>query len=507
MKKKILLFTALACATVGFAQKRNMFPAYSFEITGENLIGAQPEVDAAGAGHLLMTNKKQGGNLDATIDAAGITGKSLKVVVKALPTSGEGRDNAVRYHAEVFAEDVLEIRFKAKADRATSFEFGAFVVMGTGNDLLAATKVDVTTEVKEYVFQTTASTANTVQALAFQFGTADTEVNSVFYFDDLSIVKVNTDWDGNLIKNGKFDIPSLEYSLLDYNRNGNQHTYAFDNTDALGSGQSLKITNLWKDADWHGNLKSHYLGSGTQYRISYKAKNEGQVTTGGGGGTKIGIGRTWDISGNFFPIPPYPADGYKWQPDLLLEQEIDFTFNEDVTEPRASANNHFVLAFGWYPVGNFWIDDLRVEQIGLTSIQVVEWARAESSVQLWVNATPSSANNKVTFSINTENSTGEGNIDANGLLTVTKAGLIEVKAVSLHKNTMETTYVVDASDMAPVSINSELADNKELLRTQYYTLSGVSVGEDQSTLSKGIYLYKNIYSDESVETGKVIIEK
>lgn len=487
--KKILLLLSIAGVFVFAinAQKRNMFPVYSFEVTGENLIGN------GGNGHLFVNS----GNLTTTIDNSGaISGKALKVVVDQSNVA-----NTVKYYLEVFEDDVLEIRFKVKADRETAFNFELTNASGTGNDLLTAVKKDVSTEVQEYVFRTEASTGNTIQGLTFNFGTEDTETGSTFYVDDLSIIKVNTDWDGNLIKNGKFDIPSLNYSLIDYNQNGDHHTFDFDDTDALESGNSLKITTLRTGADWIGNLKSFYVGNGTQYRISYNLKIDNIISS-AGGNVKVGIGRSWDLGNQCFGIPPWPADGFKWQ-DASREpiiQSFDLTFNEEVV--KGSDNNHFIYAFGWYDVCTMWLDNLNVEQIGLQTIEIVEWEKANSTLQLWVNATPSSAQNKVIWTIDETNSTGAGTIDEDGLLTVTTPGIIGVKAESIYKAGVETTKDIDCSDMTATSLKEI---QKEVVYTEYYSLTGTLISMSQAELNNGIYICKKIYNDGSQVIDKVYL--
>lgn len=495
MKKQILLIVLMACSVAGFTQKRNMFPAYSFDIKGENIVGT------AASGALFVRECFNGGDIAGIIDENGITGKSLKVEIKTMPTSKTRWDNALKYFIEVFTDDVLEIRFKAKADRATAFHFELYTAAGTGNALYADEIIDVTTEVKEYVFKTAASTGHTIQRMTLQFGAEDTEEGSIFYFDDLSITKVNTDWDGNLVRNGGFEIPTINFSFIDYNQDSNHHTFAFDDIDALGNGQALKISNLRSGADWNGNIKSYYFGSGINYEVSYKARNAGQT---GGNNSKVAVGRAWDPGSTCFGINPYPGDGFAWQTTLTATtQSLEYTYIEDAAKDEY--NNHFMYMFGWYFVGDFWIDDLKVEQTGLTKINIVEWERTDNTVQLWVNASPSSANNKVTWTIDAENSTGEGTIDTDGLLTVTKAGIIKVNAESTYKDGINTSVDIDCSAMQPTSINETIVQ-KEILSTEYFTLTGISLGKSPEGL-EGIYLQKTIYNDGLQVTEKIYKQK
>lgn len=493
MRKLFLLFAFIFTMGSINAQKRNMFPVYSFDITGENIIGN------GNNGHLFTREVFDGGNINVTIDSDGIDGNSLKVEVLSLPNGKTRWDNAIKYFVEVDADDVLEIRFKAKADRETSFHFETWTALGSGNGMLEDRKVDVTTEVKEYIFRTDASTGNTIQRLTFQFGSNDTEEGSVLYFDDLSIIKINTDWDGNLIRNGKFEIADLKYSFIEYKNPVEQHTLEFDNTNALDYGQSIKINNTHTEDDWRGSLKSYYLGNGLNYKVSFHAKNGEQT---GSGNSKIAIGATWDLSGGCFLYPQY-NEPFAWQKALNTDvQFMEYTFTEDIS--KGSNNNHFMYLFGWYSTGTFWIDNLKVEQIGLQSIDIVEWDRTDSSVQLWINATPSSANNKVTWSIDEENSDGEGTIDAEGLLTVTKAGTINVKAISTLKPDVVSEKAITFTSTPTSVIDNQNSKNK-IIYTQYYSLTGVLLGKVKPQ-HDGIYIAKDIHENGGVSIKKILVK-
>lgn len=497
MKKQLLIFAALALTVTGNAQKRNMFPAYNFEVTGENIISD----NALGRGPLLIRECSDGGNIKTEI-ASGISGNSLKIEVIALPAGKVRWDNAVKYLAEVNSGDQLEIRFKAKASTETAFDFEIWNVIGTGTGILANQKVEVGTEVKEYVFQTVASEGNSIQRLTFQFG-ENSAVGDIFYFDDLSIVKLNTDWDGNLIRNGGFEINTLDYNFMTWSGN-EQFTTSFDDTDVLGSGQSLKWTNAFSSGDGNSNLKSHYIGPGIQYKISLKAKNSGQETAGNKGGIKIGVGRTWDISSSFFPIGTWKGDGYKWLDDLLVPvPDNQYVYESDEALDRDGYNNHLIFNMGWYPAGDIWFDNLKVEQIGLKSIEIVEWEKDDDSALLWINAYPSSADNKVEWTID-PSSTGEASIDEDGLMTVTKSGNITVNAKS-KLNPAVTTSETFSFEL-PTSIkNQEL--NNTVIECEYYSITGIKVGSSKENLKEGIYICKEKYGNGTVKKSKIYVDK
>lgn len=498
--KKILLFGILfGLVSVANAQKRNMFPAYSFDIVGENIFGSGDDEGEKGgkkgSGPLFVNADNL---LNLGIDNTGvINGNTMRVEI---PEKNE--NNVLKYYVEVFEGDELEIRFKMKSGSEADFSFGVSLLSGTGSDLLFPETRKVGTDVSELVFRTSVSEGHAIQSLDFSFRTV--EAGTVFYIDELSIIKLNADWDGNLVRNGSFEIESLDYCWLDYNQNNDHHIAVFDKENALGSGTALKFTYLRSGADWHGNLKSFYVGDGVQYKVAYDTKNTNLPGT---GNYKVGIGRTWDISADCFPIGQWKGDGFAWQNNQSVERShVEFVFDE--AQDRAGYNNHFMLFFGWYePMGDVWFDNFVVEQIGLNSIEIVEWERTNSTVQLWINATPSSAQNKVTWMVDENVSTGKATIDEEGLLTVLQAGVIKVKAVSTHKVGVETEKEIDCTEMTPGTSTFLPMTSSKIVKTEYYTLAGVPISESQLVLSKGIYLVKKIYSNGSCLVNKLYLDK
>jgi hypothetical protein len=202
-----------------------------------------------------------------------------------------------------------------------------------------------------------------------------------------------------------------------------------------------------------------------------------------------------------FPIGTWKNDGFAWQPALSTTmQECVYTYDEALD--RDGYNNHLIVNLGWYPAGDLWIDDLKIEQIGLSTIEIVEWEKTNSTAQLWINAYPSSADNKVEWEID-PSSTGEGSIDKDGLLTATKAGMITVNAVSKAKSSVTTSKTFDFTAL-PTSIANPI-QSKEITGYEYYSVTGLSMGYSKDNLKAGIYICKEKYTDGSEKQSKIYI--